>query len=277
VGDFVAETELERVDDQRFRAVLSPSWTTWGPAGGYVSALALRAAGAATPFVRPISYACQFLAMARLETVELAVESLRRGKRSEALRVSMSQAGRAILVAQVWVMDANEGMVHDFVPTPELPDPETLPNLEALRPDHQPHAFFRNFEERPIGWVHPDDPTPGEPERRGFYRFRPRARAEDAFADAARALILIDVFTWAATWRAHPSKGPLPWIAPNLDLYVRFHRDTRPHEWLYCGMRADLAEDGLIAAQGSVWSPGGKLLVSGASQLFCAPRPERFR
>jgi acyl-CoA thioesterase len=67
------------------------------------------------------------------------------------------------------------------------------------------------------------------------------------------------------------------WIAPNLDLYVRFHRDTRPHEWLYSAMRADLAEDGLIAAQGAVWSPGGKLLASGASQLFCAPRPERFR
>lgn len=277
MGDFVAETELQSVGEGRFRAELSPSWMLWGPAGGYVSAIALRAAGAATSFGRPVSFACQYLAVARFESVDLAVESVRKGKRSEALRVTMTQADRPILVAQVWVMDENEGMVHDWVPTPELPDLEALPNLEALVTDREPHPFFRNFEERPIGWVHADDMTPREPERRGFYRFRPRARAEDAFADAGRALILIDTFTWPATFGAHPRKGPQPWIAPNLDLYVRFHRDTRPHEWLHGAVRADLAEDGLIAAHGAVSSVEGKVLASGASQLFCAPRPERFR
>jgi hypothetical protein len=77
----------------------------WGPAGGYVSAIALRAAGAASSFRRPTSYACQYLAMARFEPVDLAVASLRRDRRSEALRVSMTQAGELIRVAQVWAMD----------------------------------------------------------------------------------------------------------------------------------------------------------------------------
>ena len=32
---------------------------------------------------------------------------------------------------------------------------------------------------------------------------------------------------------------------------MRFRRDTRAHEWLYDAGRADLAEDGLITAQGA--------------------------
>ncbi len=40
---------------------------------------------------------------------------------------------------------------------------------------------------------------------------------------------------------------------------------------------ADLAAEGLIGATGNLWRPDGKLVASGASQLFCRPRPERFR
>jgi hypothetical protein len=149
--------------------------------------------------------------------------------------------------------------------------------MEELRPERPQHPFFLNFEQRPIDWVPEDDPTPGEPELRGLYRFRPRALDGDPFVDAARALILIDTFTWPATYRAHPSKEPSPWIAPNLDLYVRFHRETTAHEWLFGLGRADLADAGLIAAHGAIWSPDRKLLASGSTQLFCSRRPERFR
>jgi acyl-CoA thioesterase len=276
VGDFVAQTALEPIGERRYRGVLSPDWTLWGPAGGYVSAVALRAAGEASSFRRPISYACQYVSVARFEAVELAVESLRAGKRTEALRVTMTQGERTILTAQVWAMSEGEGMRHDHVPAPELPHPDSLKTLEELR--GQPsHPYFANFEQRPIGWVPEDDLTPGEPELRGFYRFRPRAVADDPFVDAARAVILLDTFTWPATYRAHPSPGPSPWIAPNLDLYVRFHRETTGHEWLYNVGRADLAEGGLVAAHGAVWSADRKLLATGSTQLFCSPRPVQFK
>jgi acyl-CoA thioesterase len=205
------------------------------------------------------------------------VESLRTGKRSEALRVTMSQGDQLVLTAQVWAMNENQGMRHDFVPAPDLPDPDSLKTIEELRPERPQHPFFLNFEQRPVGPVPEDGQAPGEPELQGFYRFRPRAAADDPFVDAARAVILIDTFTWPATFPAHPAPGPSPWIAPNLDLYVRFHRDTTRHEWLYSLGRADLAEDGLIAAHGAVWSADRQLLASGSTQLFCSPRPARFR
>jgi acyl-CoA thioesterase len=276
LGDFVEQTALERIGDFHYRGVLSKEWMLWGPAGGYVSAVALRAAGEASSFRRPISYACQYVSVASFDAVDLHVESLRTGKRTEALRVTMSQRGKLVLTAQVWAMNENEGMVHDLVPAPELPHPDALKPLEELR-ERPLHPFFLNFEQRPIGWVPDGDPTPGEPELQGFYRFRPRAVADDPFVDAARALVLVDTFTWPATYRAHPSQDPSPWIAPNLDLYVRFHREMAAHEWLYCLGRADLAEGGLIAAHGAVWSADRKLLATGSSQLFCSRRPPQFQ
>jgi acyl-CoA thioesterase len=274
VGDFVEQTALEGLGEGRYRALPSDDWMLWGPAGGYVAAMALRAAGEHTRFERPVSFACQYLSVARFEPVELRVESLRAGSRTEALRVTMSQEGRAILVAQVWATGPNEGMEHDHVPVPDVPGPEGLVDMDTLRSDR--HRYFDNLEWRPVDYHPRGDPTPRDPEITGWYRFRPRARAEGAFVDAGRAVILIDSFTWPATWELHPA-GPLPWIAPNLDLYVRFHRDTRPYEWLMNRARADLAEDGLIAATGAVWSPDRRLLATGASQLYCRPRPDRFK
>ena len=277
MGDFVEQTALEAVGPGHWRAQLSKDWMLWGPAGGYVSAIALRAAGAATQFTRPVSFACQYLSVARFEPVDLHVESLRAASRTEALRVRMTQGDRTVLEAQVWAAGDNEGMVHDRVPVPDLPGHEDLPNLETLREGGDPpHPFFDNFEWRPIDPSVRGDLTPRDPELRGWHRFRPRPQADDAFVDAGRALILIDTFTWPATYELH--RGPdSPWIAPNLDLYVRFHRDMRPHEWLANVGRADLAEGGLIAATGAVWSSDRELLASGATQLYCRPRPERFK
>ncbi len=274
---FVDDTALEPLGPGRYRARLSEAWRLWGPAGGYVSAIALRAAGAATNFARPVSFSCQYLRVGGFDDVELSVESLRAGRRSEALRVEMTQEGRAILTAQVWAADGHEAMVHDHVPVPEIPDPETLEPMEKLMPDRKPFGPFAHFEQRPANWLPEGDHAPSDPELRGFFRFRPVERHDDAFVDAARALVLLDTFTWPATYRAHPSPEASPWIAPNLDLYVRFHRDTRPHPWLFSVGRADLAENGWIAAQGQLWSPDRKLLATAATQLFCSRRPEQFR
>jgi acyl-CoA thioesterase II len=277
MGDFVEQTAVEEIGDRRYRSVLDSDWMTWGPAGGYVAATALRAAGEATSFDRPASFACQYLSVARFDAVELSVETLRAGRSTEALRVSMTQDGKPILEASVWAVGANEGLEHDYTRPPDVPPPEELSDIRELQPDRPQRGFFQNLERRPIDWLPEDELKVREPVMRGWYRFRPRACGESRFVDAARAVILIDSFTWPATWPAHPSPGPSPWIAPNLDLYVRFHHDARPFEWLLSEARADLAADGRIGTEGTVWSPKGQLIAAGSSQLFCRPRPERFR
>jgi len=112
---------------------------------------------------------------------------------------------------------------------------------------------------------------------RNWIRFRDTKPGENRFDHAARSVILLDGFSWPATCPAHPSDGPSPWIAPNLDLHVRFYHDARACEWLLSEGRAEIAADGVIGCRGSVWRPDRKLVAEGSTQLFCRPRPQRFR
>lgn len=278
MDDFVEATALVREDDDVWSTELRKDWALWGPAGGYLSALALRAIGEATAFARPVSISCQFLRLARFEPVRIRVTSLRSGRRSECLRADMIQADKTVFSATAWAgQDGNEGMAHDYVAKVCVPRPESLPSYEERYPGRDRHPFMARMAQYPIDPAADDDPAPGEPELKGLFRFRPRASAEDPFVDGARVMLLIDTFAWLATYPAHPGTGPSPWIAPNLDFYYRFHRSTMSHDWLYLRTRADLAEDGLIAAQGEVRDLAGRLLAGGATQLLCSRRPDEFR
>lgn len=276
MGDFIEQTAVEEIGEGRYRALLSTDWVTWGPAGGYVAAVALRAAAAASSFGRPASFMCHFLSVASFDDVELRVERRRSGRRSEALQVEMTQDGKRILDAGVWAVDATQGLEHDYTQAPDVPEVEKLKDIAELV-DRPLPGMYANFDRRPTDWQDASDRVPREPMMREWCRFRPTPSAEDRFVDAARSVILIDAFSWPSTWPAHPSDGPSPWIAPNIDLHVRFHHDAREDEWILLESRAELAAEGLIGTTGSVWSRDGRLIAAGSSQLFCRPRPERFR
>jgi acyl-CoA thioesterase len=274
--DFVEATTIEAMGDGRFATRLREDWALWGPAGGYLCALALRAGAACTAFTRPVSLAVQYLAVGRFEDAELRVTSLRAGRRSEALRIDLHQRDRLLLTAQLWAAaEAQPGLEHDHAPTFPVPEPERLRTWEALHPDAGRHPFMAHIEQRPLQG--PEHVPPGEPEIRSVFRFRPRRRAEDAFTDAARVTLLLDTFSWLAVYPAHADGSAADWIAPNLDFHFRFHRPTTPHEHLVLRARADLAEAGLIGSGGTIHALDGRLLASGATQLFCTPRPDRFR
>jgi len=66
MGDFESQTVVEKTGEGRYRAVLHPDWAIWGPNGGYIAAIALRAAGAESRFRRPASFLCQYLSVADL-------------------------------------------------------------------------------------------------------------------------------------------------------------------------------------------------------------------
>ena len=271
----VTSTQLEHIADHEWQAELTQAWALWSPAGGFLTSLAMRAAGAATAFPRPISFACQFLRRAAFGPVRLQVTSLQKGRRTEALRIDMIQTDKLIMTAQVWVgADGMDGMVHDDIShLPPLPDPETLADYKRIYPDRPMPAFFDRFDHRPINPVLQGDTNVYPAQLEGLFRFVPAEPTDDAFVDAGRIMVLIDTYAWLATYPAHPSDGPSPWIAPNLDFYYRFHRPTVGEEWLHMINKADLAEGGLIAVSGAIRNRRGELLARGVSQLVCLPRP----
>jgi len=274
IDDFEVATRLQKIEPGRWQGSLREDWGLWGPAGGHVTALALRAAGEATIQARPISMTCHFLRVGSFDPVDIFVETLKRGRRSELLRVDLKQSDKLIFTAQVWTMpDAFPGITHDTTQLPSLPDPNGLPTWEELFPDDPPFDFISRVDQRPIKTMSKSGDAPRDPELTGFYRFKDNHAVEDPFVDAARPILLLDTFGWMAQYPAHPEDDPSPWIAPNIDYYYRFFRSTSHADWLHMTVSADIAEGGLMGTNGAIHDASGKLLITGHSQLMCLPRP----
>jgi acyl-CoA thioesterase II len=281
MGDLDKDTAVAG-GDGRYTATPSADWAIWGPNGGYIASIALRAAMAESGFERPASLTCQYLRAAKFEEVELEVTSLRQTRRAECLRVSMTQQGERILEAQVWSVAELDGIEHQHAPPSDPNPPEATPTiLEQFAihgiedPGQPPFPFWLNFESRPLDFIVDWENRPaGEPVAGGWYRYEPTATfPDDPVIDACRSLILADTFTWPAVTRAHT--GQLPWIAPSLDLAVQFHHDVRDQPWLLVRGEAPIAHGGTIACTSRVWGADGRLAATGSGALLCIPAGSR--
>lgn len=273
MGDLAIDTRVEG-SGGRYRASISRDWEVWGPNGGYLAVVALRAAARETTLERPASCTCHFLRVARFDAVDLTVTTLRATRRAASLRVSMAQDGEPVLEAIAWMVARDgAGLEHDVAKPADVPGPAALRSTEELLPPEEraPYPFWQNLESRPIDWVHWRERQPGAPEWREWYRFRPRATFSDPFVDAARSLLLLDTMVWPACCRAYPSESGPGYVAPSLDVYAHFHRLARDSEWLLAEATAPVATQGLVGGRARVWSATGQLLASGGAQLLCRP------
>jgi acyl-CoA thioesterase len=271
-GDFALDTAVTG-GGGRYRAALSPAWEVWGPLGGYVAAVALRAIGAESALRRPASFACAFLSVARFGAVELEIETLRRGKRSQALAVRMHQEGTPILAGFGWTVDEGmRGLEHDHAEMPDVPPPESVPSYAERAPSYDEwYPVWRTIDGKPVRWS--EEPKPGPPIWHTWMRLFQTPPLDDPFLDAGRTLLWLDLMMWNATVGPH-----LPWpishLAPNLDLSAVFHAGAPEAEWLLCDAHAPVGRDGLVGCNGRVWTPDGRLVGSATATLFCRPNPE---
>lgn len=275
MGDFEADTRLEALPGEAggYRAVLSRDWEIWGPNGGYLAAIALRAAGREAAIPRPAAFAGHFLAVGRFAPAEVRVEVLRRGRRAESLRVTVAQDERRLLEALVRTAAEAPGLEHVYERAPRVPGPETLPPVDELRdPDAPRHAFWKNLEARPVDPARVNAPPASrDPLWTEWYRFRPRATFDEPFLDAGRSLLLVDTLSWPAAVQPHPDAA---YLAPNLDVTAWFHDAAPESEWLLADHACPVARGGLMGTTGRVWSRDGRLLASGGAQLLCTPAPD---
>jgi acyl-CoA thioesterase II len=267
MSDLALDTSFDG-GDGFYRATLSRDWEVWGPNGGYLSSIALRAAGDYTRLPRPTSYSCHYLNVATFDEVEITIRQLRSSPRAVSVRIDMQQRGRAILEALVWVTEEGPGLEHDFAALPgDVRPGEGF--LWTQKEKGAPIALWRNLEGRMVGW--PEDRrwetrAPGDPQRLDWFRFKPRATFEDPYLDACRSLILIDTMMFPAAALAYGE--PMDYIAPSLDLSVQFHRPAPDDKWLLCESSSPIAEGGLVAGTARIWSGNGKLVASGAQQML---------
>jgi acyl-CoA thioesterase II len=252
----------------RYTATIFPDWFSWSPMGGYVAAIAFRAMAAETAQPVPATFACQFLRAGRAGPVEVAVESVRGGKRSEAMRAVLVQDGKPLLAATAWfVASGMAGFEHAGVAIPEVPDPDALKSFAEHTDDYASwYPIWQNIEGRPVRWEY----APGPAIWRTWMKLEEPAPG-DPILDAARTLVWADLQPWNAVQAPHD--WPRRWIAPNLDLTVTFHAPACGEEWILCDAESPAAAAGLAGAAGRLWTRSGKLIATSTAQLFCVDNP----
>jgi acyl-CoA thioesterase len=201
--------------------------------------------------------------------VEIEVATRQAGKRAVALHARMTQGGTPVTDATVWfIAEGIAGFEHDVAAMPDAPEAETLRPYQQLAENYAEwYPFWRNVEGRPLTW----DGGIGPPEYRAWFRLLRPFPAGDAVLDAARQLLWLDTMMWNAV--PPPHGWPAKFIAPSLDLTAQFHAFDPAAEFLLADATAPVARDGLASCNGRVWSPSGRLLASGTSQLLCRPAP----
>jgi acyl-CoA thioesterase len=266
MNDLATDTTLEPRGPNAYRAVLSPRWTAFGIHGGYLAAIAARAAGASAALPRPASVTCHFIAPAQPGEVDVVVEPLQRALRVERQRVTLRQDTRDILHADIWTAAAElPGPSCAWQPAPDVPRWQDVPLLERVG-GWRSAPLWNQIEIRdiPVAFQLPG----GElaPRNCGWARIRPRACfGADTWLHVARLLITADhcQFPAVAQRLTHES-----FIAPTLYLHLALHAFAPDDEWLLTASKGVGAADGLLGTDAHIWSSDGALLASSSQQML---------
>lgn len=282
MGDLAADTAVDQTGPSTFTCNLSPDWEIWGPNGGYLASVAMRASGVASGRLRPASINAHFVGVGLSEPVDIDVEVNRHTKVASSVTARVRQEGRPLLVATVWGVDGDlDGLEHHTSLCPhDVPDPDELQNVEQLLDgqDGPPrHPFWSNIEQRPTEWIADwENREISEPATRAWVKFVPTETFAEPWVDACRSLILIDLDSWPSATRAHV--GDLAHFAPTIEVTARFVGTTAHEPWLLSEASAPVATGGLVAGVGQVWTRDRRLVAIGGSTLLCRPaarRPDR--
>lgn len=267
--------------DGAYTATLSPAYrSSVGPFGGYLAAIALRAAATNASMPRLASLSCHFHAVAEPDAVRIEVSTVHATRRAESISVRMCQGDLPVLSALVWFVAERDGLDHDPPRVPRVPPPSLLAPLERV------HAKFSGFwfaEARPIyepplsqPWP-PGDPPWGlttsldcliaesAPSLRTWMRMRPNATYSEPIVDASRALVAIDWLVPFVAAARHIGRRVV--LHSTLDLNVSFHDFEPRSEWLYCEAEVGSARGGIAHGTATVWSASGVLLATGSQQM----------
>jgi hypothetical protein len=263
VHAFDADTAITPAGPGRWTAETADHWIiqSGGPNGGFLGALAVRAAEAAAG--RPLrTIQISYLAAPVAGTLDVSATVERAGRSVSFVSVRIEQAGRPMTLALCVLGElATTGGAWDLAPAPEVAPVVAAPRGRNDDPEIPP--FVRNYEmHRAIGPALADwspgaagaEPTP--PVVGGWIR-----TAEPRALDAPLVVAMLD--SWApSAWVAHGGIAP----TPTLDLTVHVRRalpapGMAPEDHALVEFRTSLAVGGMWEEDGRLWSHDGVLLA----------------
>jgi acyl-CoA thioesterase len=248
---FDADTGLEDAGPGRWRAWAPEHWfVARGPNGGYLAAVAARAAEATAG--RPLrSLTLHFVAAPAVGPIEVAVTPERVGRTYTAVSIRLEQDGAPKTLALATLGELpDDGPEWDAAPPPAatpLSETEPIPPEQANVP-----AFMRNYDMR-WGIAARDGEVPGSG---GWMR-----TAEPRLLDAPLVAAMTDA--WApAAFIALGRFG----AAPTLDLTIHIRRPLppagmTPDDYVFGRFTSRLSVAGVWEEDGELWTPAGELIA----------------
>jgi acyl-CoA thioesterase len=262
---FEDASAVDRVDDKTWRADVKPGWDIAGNAnGGYLLAIAARAAARASGRHDVVTITGHFLSPVQAGQITIEPEVLKEGRRFSTIRSTVRAAdGRAVL--------ATLGTFADLGPAdgPERIDgaPPELPAVDECVPveptDGYPPPFMGQVDLR----LHPEDvgfsgsPGDGVPRMRGWFRWR-----DQTPVDTFGLVVACDAFP-PTTFNANL---PIGWT-PTVELTVHVRECPARDGWLRCAFETRFISAGFIEEDGELWDEAGRL-VGQSRQLALLPR-----
>jgi acyl-CoA thioesterase len=251
---------------EAFTARVDEGWSVAGrPNGGYLLALAARAAVAAAGQPHPLAVSAHFLSPADPGPAELEVRRLRSGRSLSTARATLVQGGTARLEALVTAGRIDPGAasgwrratgpaglapVEACLPgRPELPGGVRVPLLEQLELRIDP-ATAGWFAGRPGGRL----------EMRGWVRF-----ADGRPADPLALLQMVDALPPTSF------ELGLPGWAPTVEL-TAYLRGIPAPGWLACVARGQLWQGGWFDEEAEIWDSAGHLVAQSRQLAGARPR-----
>jgi acyl-CoA thioesterase II len=269
MSGLIEATALEP-DGNGFRVTLDPAWDIWGPAGGYIAAIALRAVRKrAEVGHRPLTLTGQFVRVAKPGAIDVSVEPVKTGM-TALYAVTLTQDGKTIFMAQIWTSARAEVSAPVLPVMPDVPPPHHLRGQDEIVAERgiKQIAFWRNVEGRPANFRLYTDPPAATSHQHRWMRFRGWTATEDEFLNAMRYVLLVDIGVWPAHW--HRLTESASYVAPSLDIWVHFHGGEPAQDWLLSDADTDVSGNGLISGRVRIWSEAGRAVATGGGQCLVA-------
>ena len=259
-----ADTELERVREDRWRGEVSERW--WiqrGPFGGYLSAFLVRAAMAAVddPGRPPRTLTVHFIDAPQAGLLDVVAVPERVGRSSTALSMRLEQEGRPVALAIAGCAAWRDGEPEwaDLAP-PEAPAPD------ECRPVKRVNGAPRFHDRFALRWI--DGGFIGRPQDRARNVAWMRL-AEGGELDHLAVTAMSDGWLPAAF-----SKLGRFAIVPTFDLTIHFRAPLpAPGEWLLADYRSHFSAGGAWEEDGELWAQDGTLVAQSRQLAMIRERP----
>lgn len=253
MSKFERDTSVSEIEPGVFQGHVNRDWwIVFGPNGGFIAAMLVKALGAAvddhTRMARSLTI--HYTAAPAEGAVRIRTTIERTGRSLTTVSARMEQGDRLIALAiGAFSAERIAAVEFDDARAPDVPPPEDAP-VFAPRPEMPP--FSRQWETRPAFGAVPFSGSEGPSEIGGWIR-----PLDEHPIDAALVAQLTDAWVPAVFTRLTQ-----PNAVPTIDLTIHFRADLPlPADYALVRFESRLSQGGFVEEDGWIWSRDGRLIA----------------